>query len=265
MGKKAKQMRNQAKQNLPSIYSGGPIAHEMHPGNTMGLLELQRDCMHNGIQFKWKMVHGSSILTDARNVLLHSFLESGYSHLFMVDSDIEFSGKDVLRAVASGESIVALPCAKRIANFELAVEVLRKYPEIPAKNLPAYIGGMNFLPIDEERPDGRMLLKSQRAGTGAMIIRREALLDFQEKYPDRWYQNTITNQRLTEFFRFMVHPETKEHWGEDFGFCMDMRAIGCDINVLVDARTVHHGGFGYETDFAKLASNYMKETDNEQD
>jgi hypothetical protein len=110
-----------------------------------------------------------------------------------------------------------------------------------------------------------MLLKSQRAGTGAMIIRREALLDFQEKYPDRWYQNTLTNQRLTEFFRFMVHPETKEHWGEDFGFCMDMRAIGYDINVLVDARTVHHGGFGYETDFAKLASNYMKETDNEQD
>ena len=138
MGKKAKQMRNQAKQNLPSIYSGGPIAHEMHPGNTMGLLELQRDCMHNGIQFKWKMVHGSSILTDARNVLLHSFLESGYSHLFMVDSDIEFSGKDVLRAVASGESIVALPCAKRIANFELAVEVLRKYPEIPAKNLLSF-------------------------------------------------------------------------------------------------------------------------------
>jgi hypothetical protein len=39
---------------------------------------------------------------------------------------------------------------------------------------------------------------------------------------------------------------------------MDMRAIGYDVNVLVDARTVHHGSFGYETDFAKLATNYME-------
>lgn len=260
MSKKSKQNRNAGvrPQNLPSVYSGGPVAHEVHPRTVMGLLELQRDCMQNGINYKWKVVHGSSIITDARNVLLDAFMESGYTHLFMVDSDIGFSSRDVLRAVASGKDVVALPCSKRHPDFKLAVEVMREFPEIPATNLPAYIGGVNFTTIDNEVPDENMILKVERIGTGAMMITRRALELFREKYPDRWYNNTVIGKRLTEFFRFTVHEETKEHWGEDFNFCEDMKAIGVDINVVVDARTEHYGSFGFECDFSKLASNYIK-------
>jgi len=265
MGKKAKQEKNKAQQRPKiSVYAGGPVAHEIHPRNAMGLMELQRDCSKMEIPFKWKIIHGSSVLPDARNIVCKQFLESGYSHLFMVDSDIEFSGKDVLRAIATGKDIVGLPCAKRTANFELAVEVMRKYPEVPARNLPAYIGGVNFLPIDSEaQPEPDMTLKVGHIGTGAMIISRSALEKFVAAYPSRFYHNTITGDTLGEFFRFWTNPETQEQWGEDYGFCQDMRAAGVDVHALIDARTVHYGSFGYECDFSKLAAHYVKGVEHE--
>ena len=261
MGKKSKQIRNQQDQRPQSkisIYAGGPVAHEINPRNATGLMELQRDCGKNGIPFKWKIIHGSSVLPDARNIVCKQFLESGYSHLFMVDADIAFSGFDVLRAVATGKDVVGLPCAKRTADFELAVEVMRKFPEIPAKNLAAYIGGVNFMPLDENtKPDLDMTLRVKHIGTGAMIISRESMLKFAKEYPDRYYHNTITGDRLVEYFRFWTNPETKEQWGEDYGFCQDMRGIGIEVHALIDAKTVHYGSFGYECDFSKLASHYV--------
>ena len=262
MGKKAKQMKNQQekRQATVSVYAGGPVAHEIHPRNAMGLMELQRDCGKVGVPFKWKIIHGSSVLPDARNIVCKQFLDSGYTHLFMVDADIEFSGSDVLRAIATGKDVVGLPCAKRTSNFDLAVEVMRKFPEIPARNLPAYIGGVNFMPMDEHtQPEQDMTLKVGHIGTGAMIISRNALLKFSEFYPDRFYKNTITGDTLVEFFRFWTNPETKEQWGEDYGFCQDIRAAGIQPYALIDAKTVHYGSFGYECDFSKLAARYVKE------
>ncbi len=245
-----------------SLYVGGPVAHEMHPRNTMGLMTLQRECGKAGIPFKWKIVHGSSILPDARNIVCAQFLESDATHLFMVDADIEFQGIDVLRAIVTGKDIVGLPCAKRQANFELAAEVLRKYPEIPGSNLPAYIGGMNFLPLNEKtQPEPDMTLKVTHVGTGAMVVSRKALEKFIAFYPDRWYKNTITGQDLKEFFRFWTNPETKEQWGEDYGFCVDMRNAGVDVHVLIDAKTIHYGSFGFEADFSKLAAHYIKDVE----
>lgn len=263
MGKKAKQMKNQQERARAtvSLYAGGPVAHEIHPRNAMGLMELQRDCGKVGVPFKWKIIHGSSVLPDARNIVCKQFLESEYTHLFMVDSDIEFSGRDVLRAIATGKDVVGLPCAKRTSNFDLAVEVMRKFPEIPARNLPAYIGGVNFMPLDEEtQPEPDMTLRVGHIGTGAIIISRKALERFAEFYPDRFYKNTITGDTLVEYFRFWTNPETKEQWGEDYGFCQDMRAAGIQPYALIDAKTVHYGSFGYECDFAKLAARYVKET-----
>lgn len=245
-----------------SLYVGGPVAHEMHPRNAMGLMTLQRECGKAGIPFKWKIVHGSSILPDARNIVCHQFLESDATHLFMVDADIEFHGIDVLRAIVTGKDIVGLPCAKRQPHFDLAAEVLRKYPEIPGENLPAYLGGMNFLPLDEStQPEADMTLKVTHIGTGAIVISRKALETFIAAYPGRWYRNTITGQDLKEFFRFWTNPETNEQWGEDYGFCIDMRNAGISPHVLIDAKTIHYGSFGFEADFSKLADHYINTTE----
>jgi hypothetical protein len=120
--------------------------------------------------------------------------------------------------------------------------------------------------------DGRAI-KFFQEGEMLLTLKKypEALLKFQaaiardekfvEAYPERWYKNTILGQDLKEFFRFWTNDETKEQWGEDYGFCVDMRNAGVDVHVLIDAKTTHYGSFGYEADFSKLAVHYIKDVE----
>lgn len=262
--KKQKREPNFVKTTAPqpeqiSLISITPIIDgKLDHGYAHSLLNIQRACLQVGINFNWSFVVGNSMLPAARNRCVAKFMEeSTATHMLMLDADITVSWEDIMFAIAADKEVVALPCIKRSLDWERAVELVRRRPEVPAKTIEAVLGRPNFV-LDTEAPtpeekDARLgLMEATHAGTGCMVVQRKAFERFQKAYPDRWYLEDVNGQevRAVEYFRYGKRDNS--FIGEDYNFCDEFRAIGGKVWVKVDGHTRHSTSLGLQYDLAAL-------------
>lgn len=131
----------------------------------------------------------ASGIDRSRNVIVAAFLASEATHLLFIDNDITFEPDDVLVMAMIGQPIVCGPYPRKDLDWQqiegavksgVPREKLHEYatsfvinlkPEQRNQLLFANVGGVRIRLIDVEE-----------AGTGFMMIRREAL----ERYIDYW-------------------------------------------------------------------------------
>lgn len=227
-------------------------------GYTHSLLNIQRACLQVGINFNWSFVIGNSILPAARNRCVAKFMdESTATHMLMLDADITVNWQDVMIAVASGKEVVALPCIKRRVDWDRAVAAMRDRPEVPARYIETVMGKPNFIldinapePTEEEAKLG--LMQATHAGTGCMIVQRQAFERMQKAHPDRWYTENVNEQDIKTFEYFRYGRRDGFFIGEDYNFCDEFRAAGGQIWVKVDGQTRHSTSLGLMYDLAGL-------------
>jgi len=81
----------------------------------MSLLDSVRVLHELGIDWTYKSISGDSYVDRAKNSLVHDFLKSDYSHIFMIDSDEAWNVDGfcrIIKAAMAGAEIVgaAYPC-----------------------------------------------------------------------------------------------------------------------------------------------------------
>ena len=206
-------------------------------------------------------IANESLVTRARNVLLAYFLNSDYTHLLFIDADIEFQVEDVLKLYAHDKDVVVGAYPKKGVAWNRIRSSL-SLPELADKPLSdkeiAAFGSdyaINFKFVDREKGTiavEKGLIKLHDAGTGFMMIKREAILKMIKAYPELKYNNdvNINNADLKDqfyaLFDTMIDPVDKRYLSEDYTFCRHWQEIGGDIWLDPTISLNHYGHFCFQ-------------------
>jgi hypothetical protein len=237
-----------------SIFVATPtIDGRLHAGSVHSVLTLQKLCIENNVGFTWKVISGNSILPLARNELASGFLESKATHMFMLDSDIQVDPRHILYLLGHDKDLSALPCAKREVLWPRLGEFIKSYPNVSHEVYPSLLAEGNFSTTEDVfNVDESGFATVLKVGTGAMMVKRETLERIMKERPED-YIIKPSGDKLYEFFAYSVDPETKIQYGEDYTFCNKWRSLGGTIQILLAAKTKHHGQMAIEFDWKALA------------
>ena len=91
-----------------SIFVATPVHSECSIHYTQALLEFQKLCFERNISTTFQLMK-SSLVTQGRNLCVSGFLESNYTHMLFIDSDIYFHAKSILKMVAQNKDVISMP------------------------------------------------------------------------------------------------------------------------------------------------------------
>ncbi len=191
------------------------------------LAALMPKALQFGVSVKLGDVSGCSIITMARNQLVHEFLKTDATELLFIDSDVIATADDVLRLMAqSGDK------------------------DITAGAYPRRSKDKNFfadLYFDENKDlefDGS-LMRLERVGTGFMLIQRHVIEAMVAAHPEWFYD--FKGEQVCGVFDFQ--NKDGRYLGEDYLFCDRAREHGFKIHIDVDISLPHVGTEAFENNF----------------
>ena len=204
-------------------------------------------------------IANESLVTRARNVLLAYFLNSDYTHLMFVDADIEFQVDDILKLWMHDKDVAVGAYPKKGVNWSHIKEAILLDPS--QNHSPGQIGALgsdyaiNFQFIDKHKKQVGVengLIKLHDAGTGFMMIKREAILKLVKEYPEIKYNNDVQmggvdlKDNFYALFDTMIDPVDKRYLSEDYTFCRRWQKMGGDIWLDPSISLNHYGSFCFQ-------------------
>ncbi len=188
---------------------------------------LMPKALQYGVSVKLGDVSGCSIITMARNQLVHEFLKTDATELLFIDSDVIATADDVLRLMAQSGN-----------------------KDITAGAYPRRSKDKNFfadLYFDENQDlefDGS-LMRLERVGTGFMLIQRHVIEAMVAAHPEWFYD--FKGEQVCGVFDFQNRDG--RYLGEDYLFCDRAREHGFKIHIDVDISLPHVGTEAFENNF----------------
>ena len=204
-------------------------------------------------------IANESLVTRARNVLLAYFLNSDYTHLLFIDADIEFQVEDVLKLYAADKDVVVGAYPKKGVAWQRIKDNIIAKPDVQLSDKEIAAHGsdyaVNFKFVNKEQKSIAVengLVKLHDAGTGFMMIKREAILKLLKAYPELKYNNDVNinnnqiNDHFYALFDTMIDPIDKRYLSEDYTFCRRWQEIGGDIWLDPSISLNHYGHFCFQ-------------------
>jgi len=241
----------------PHLFLATPCyGGQLHATFALSLLLLQGACRDLGIPLHVQFITSDSLITRARNRLAAIFRRHGEStHLVMIDADIGFDPRTLLRMVAADHDVCVGLCPYRETDWQAVADAARAGVVDPAELRAA--SGRVVVSFDGPRPvlleaaEGLRFFDVDHGGTGVMIIKRSALErviahcgpsveyleDPREGGGERW-----------ALFQASVDPVTGRYLSEDWHFSGLVRAAGMRVMACADAAFSHTGPATFEAD-----------------
>jgi hypothetical protein len=170
-----------------------------------------------------------------------------------IDGDIEYDVNDVLKLYAHDKDIVVGAYPKKGINWRRIAEQAKVTPQIPTEDKEIASWGsdyaVNFKFLDKDAKTIQVengLVKLHDAGTGFMMIKREAILKLIKAYPELKYNNDVSiNDDVHDYFYAlfdtMIDPIDKRYLSEDYTFCRRWQDIGGDVYLDPSISLNHYG------------------------
>jgi hypothetical protein len=199
---------------------------------------------YSGFNLKILFKDGDALITRARASLISQFLDDpSATHLLFIDADIGFEPDQVLRLIECGADMcAAIYPIKRIDwdKVKKTVETARPNPAAAALNYVFEVDDPNAV-----RTHGDFA-KVRYAGTGFLMIRRQALERMCAHYPQLRFQRdhsidaaTASTNRFA-LFECMI-AEDGTYLSEDFAFCRRWTDMGGEIWADLKSQLTHVG------------------------
>ena len=248
------------------------IATPMYGGQCSGVFtkaisDLAAAAGQWGLKVGFYFLFNESLITRARNYCADEFLRSDATHMLFIDSDIGFNFKDVLvlwqLACRDEMEIVCGPYPKKTIAWEKVIKAVDKgYGKDNPFELENFVGDYVF------NPAGGITsfkiaspLKVLEAGTGFMMISREALEKYAAAYPEFQYkpdhvrtEHFDGTRMITAFFDTVIDPATKRYLSEDYMFCQHAQKAGIDVWMCPWMQLRHVGSYTFGGSLAALSS-----------
>jgi len=236
---------------------------------TKSVADLSAICTNYQIPLQLYFLFNESLVTRARNYCVDEFMRSEAEHLMFIDSDIGFNPQDViaLMALQANEpekyDIIGGPYPKKCISWEkikLAVDkgIADEDPNVLEKFVGDYVfnpkGGSGSIAIGEP-------CEVLEIGTGFMMISKNALKKFVEKYPEYYYRPDHVrteafdgSREIMQFFQAEIDPVSKRYLSEDYWFCQKAQAIELKTWFCPWMKMQHVGSYIFGGSLADLAS-----------
>lgn len=236
---------------------------------TKAMLDLSAMCASYQIPFNVYFLFNESLITRARNYCTASFMNSDYTHLMFIDSDIGFTAQDVLYLLAASAKedspydIIGGPYPKKTISWEkIKVAVDKGMADENPNNLENFVGDYVFNPKagTERIPLGEPC-EVLEIGTGFMMIRRASLEKFRDAYPQYWYRPDHVrtkefdgSKKIMQYFQAEIDPKSERYLSEDYWFTQKCQDIGLKTWLCPWMSMTHMGSYMFGGSLAALAS-----------
>lgn len=175
------------------------------------------------VEFDFWEVSGDAYIWRARNGLAHRLLESDFTHLMFIDSDMGWNLEAFQRVVAADLDIVgaAYPVKNNWEHYGVRVQ----------SDKAGY-------PLTDDKWG---TVRATDVPTGFMKINRTVFDRIRKNEPDNWYWSPASNgvERMHNYFGHLL--EDHVIYGEDISFCRRAVRAGCEIHVETRANMMHMG------------------------
>jgi hypothetical protein len=241
-----------------SIFVATPVHSDCSIHYAQGLLEFQKLCMNKNVDVSFQIMK-SSLVTQGRNLCVSGFIESGYTHMLFVDSDIIFNAESIFKMIERDKDIISIPYPLKTMRWD---KVFDKFQKGKIKNADDVSKWTNVYPMkiadshDNVQVE-RGVIEVTHSPTGCMLIKRGVFDKLIKHYPDKEIiQKTVINgeyvtkPHMWNFFDCLHDPVEKTYLGEDFAFCKLWRDIGGKCHAFIDDPIAHIGEHQYEGCFA---------------
>ena len=240
-----------------SIFLATPVHSECSIHYTQALLELQQLCHAKKIKITFSLIK-SSLVTQGRNLCVAGFLESNYTHMLFIDSDIYFEATSIIKMIEKDKDIISIPYPLKTMMWDKAIDNIKDNKTKTVNDLKK---SLNTYPMKVEDDKNISLdngvMEVTHSPTGCMMIKRGVFDKLIKAYPDKGIvQKTIINGKYVDkpnmwnFFDTIHDPRTKIYLGEDFSFCKLWKDIGGKCHAYINDTIVHIGEHQYEGRFA---------------
>jgi len=200
----------------------------------------------------------SSLVTQGRNLCVAGFLESNFSHMLFIDSDIYFNSDSILEMIKKDKDIISIPYPLKTIMWEKTIE---KIKEGSIKNIQQLKSSFNTYPMkvknDKDIRVDNGVIEVTHSPTGCMLIKRSVFDKMIKAYPEKnIVQKTVINGKYIDrpnmwnFFDTLHDPVEKTFLGEDFSFCKLWTDLGGKCYAFIDHPIVHIGEHQYEGRFS---------------
>ena len=185
-----------------------------------------------GAEVRVQEHHNSCFPDVARNQIVNGFMESGCTHLLMIDDDMGWTPDSVTQMLLKDKEFIAGAGPFKKDDLEFAV---------------TFVDGQK---------DG--LLMAEKVGGAFTIHKRVVFERMMEKYPDL----VCLSHGPTYGYSFYDSKHTTNEWiSEDYMFCRRWLGIGGEIFIYPDIGFTHHG---YKIWKGHLSKEIEKHIPNEQ-
>ena len=225
---------------------------------TQSLLKLQMGLQARGIPTAMSFMFNESLITRARNSLVHQFLKTDCTHLLFIDADIRFDAGELLHMFDHDLDVMCGIYPKKEINWHsvessvhrgVPVDKLKNNTGSWVINLVDYVGTVT---VRIDTP-----LEVWAGGTGMMLIKRNVFDKLSDVVPS--YRNDVVdlagnaqiNDSIKEFFATSIEPETQRLLSEDYHFCREWRNIGGKIYAAPWMNLGHVGSYIFEGELTK--------------
>lgn len=220
---------------------------------TQSLINLVGVLSACGYQSGCSFLFNESLITRARNLLAHNFLQSDFTHLMFIDADIKFDGREVPMMIEADVPVICgiypkkeinWPQVKKAVDNGVEGYALSEHTGSFVVNLKHYTGDVI---VAANKP-----AEIWNGGTGFMLIKREVFEQMKDKVPH--YTNDVIDVHghmqagasIAEFFTTSIEPETNRLLSEDYHFCRICRENDIKIYAAPWLNLGHLGSYLFE-------------------
>jgi hypothetical protein len=236
----------------PKIFISTPCYDAMMTMQyTISLLNLITMMRQYNIDFTVNFIGNESLIPRARNNALNKFMKSDCTHLFFIDSDIQFQPDAFLDCLNLNKDVVCCGYPKKGYNWNRFIYSMTNEQ---ASHESFDSRGLDFSFNPEYDSNNSIIkngdfLKSKHASTGFMLINRNIL----EKLHDKHTELEIITDGLSQsddticgLFCCMI--KNKQYLSEDFSFCERVNDIGGEVWISTVHNLNHIGKHVFKSD-----------------
>lgn len=194
-----------------------------------------------------------SLVTRARNNLVAKFMSTPeFTHLMFIDADIGFEAEDILKLLWHDKDVITGSYPVKDINWTKVIDNVHKGVE---EDL-LFSSSLRYVVNPVQGGSGEVsvlngAIKIHDAGTGFMMIKKSAIQQMIDAYPDRRFLDDTAALSEEEkkwtyhLFDDYIDPDTKRLLSEDYGFCRLWQDIGGDVWVDPVIKLTHLGRMAF--------------------
>jgi hypothetical protein len=233
------------------------VSTPMYGGQCTGfyaqsLIQLNNLLKNTGNDCVMSFMFNESLITRARNALVHGFLKTDCTHLMFIDADIKFNAADIPPMVEADKDIICGIYPKKEINWHTVKSAMDA--GVPVDQLKHHTGAF-VVNLVEYSPTVTVPINQPveiwNGGTGFMLIKREVFEQLADKVPS--YINDVTDlsgsikqDEIKEYFATSIEEGTRRLLSEDYHFCNIWRKAGGKVWAAPWAQLSHIGTYAFE-------------------